>query len=144
MRRGRSRCPINVALELVGDPWTLLIVRDIAFDGRRHFSDLAAASRERISRTVLSDRLRKLEEFGLVRRDEDDTQDRAMVYSLSERGIELVPVLLALAEWGRGEPVADEMLAPVAEALRSGGREARDVFVQRLRGAHVGTDTSWL
>jgi DNA-binding HxlR family transcriptional regulator len=94
----RSGCPISIALELVGDPWSLLVVRDLMFKGLSGFAELLGAG-EGIATNVLTDRLGRLVDAGIVRRDPDPDDARRVRYRLTERGIDLAPVLLELVLW---------------------------------------------
>ena len=95
--RHRSSCPIAGPLDLLGDRWTLVVVRDL-FRGRRHFSEFEA-SPEGISSNILADRLRRLEEAGLVRREAYQQHPLRFAYALTPKGAELKPILAALAGW---------------------------------------------
>lgn len=88
----RSGCPINAAIEVFGDRWTLLVLRDVMFGDRRHFRQLQSQSDEGIASNILADRLRTLVEAGLLTRDEAGRGKRA-TYTLTEPAIQLVPVL---------------------------------------------------
>jgi len=94
----RSNCPIACTLDLVGDRWTLLVLRDLFF-GARYFDDFQQ-SPEGIATNILGDRLRKLERDGFVSRTRDAEDARRFCYALTARGKSLKPVLLALARWG--------------------------------------------
>src|SRR6187551_4007562 len=94
----RSTCPINTAIELVGDRWTLLVIRDLMFAGKRHFRQFLQ-SEEAISSNVLADRLKLLHENGLVQREDDPSHAQKAIYSLTERGLALLPVLIAMSAW---------------------------------------------
>ena len=94
----RSTCPISTALELVGDRWTLLVIRDLMFAGKRHFREFLQ-SEEAISSNVLADRLSALVESGIVTRRDDPTHAQKAIYSLTEKGLELLPVLIAMSAW---------------------------------------------
>jgi DNA-binding HxlR family transcriptional regulator len=96
--RHRSDCPIASTLDLVGDKWTLLIVRDMLF-GASRFSDFVNAA-EGIKRNILTDRLRRLERAGLVSRTVYQDRPKRYRYRLTERGAELLPAIQALARWG--------------------------------------------
>ncbi len=89
----RSGCPINLTLEVVGDRWSLLIVRDMIFGNRRHFRELLLRSEEGISSNVLADRLKTLLAPGIIARTDDPSHKQKAIYSLTEQGIELLPVL---------------------------------------------------
>lgn len=94
----RSTCPISVALELIGDPWSLLVVRDLMFKGRRRYKEFLEAE-EGIASNVLADRLLRLESAGIVARAADPDDGRRALYSLTKKGIELAPVLIELVLW---------------------------------------------
>ena len=81
----RSGCPINLTLEVLGDKWSLLIIRDIMFGNRRHFRELLTRSEEGISSNILADRLKTLLEQGIITRDDDPTHKQKGIYSLTER-----------------------------------------------------------
>ena len=96
----RSTCPISTALEVVGDRWTLLVIRDLMFAGKRHFRQLLQ-SEEAISSNVLADRLNLLVENGLVRREDDPSHAQKAIYSLTENGLDLLSVLIAMSAWAQ-------------------------------------------
>lgn len=91
-------CPISTALEFAGDRWTLLVIRDLMFAGKRHFREFLQ-SEEAISSNVLADRLNSLVENGIVTRRDDPTHAQKAIYSLSEKGLDLLPVLIAMSAW---------------------------------------------
>lgn len=94
----RSDCPIACTLDLIGDRWTLIVLRDL-FLGARYFEDFRE-SPEGIATNILGDRLRKLEAARLVSREKDPEDGRRIRYALTPRGASLQPVLVALACWG--------------------------------------------
>lgn len=96
--RGKSHCPINFGLEVFGDPWSLLIVRDIVYFGKHTFGEFAASD-ERISPSVLSSRLDQLVELGVLQRSADSEDLRRSRYDLTATGRGLIPILLAIAQW---------------------------------------------
>ncbi len=137
MGETRSGCPINLALETVGDKWSLLVIRDMIFGGRRHFRELLN-SEEGISSNILADRLRLLTEEGILTRADDPSHKQKVVYSLTEKGIELLPVLAALSNWGvRYLPVTEE-LGIRAKIMAERGPKFIDRFMDELRAEHLG------
>jgi DNA-binding HxlR family transcriptional regulator len=94
----RSGCPISISLELFGDRWSLLVVRDLMFKGRRTFKEFAAAG-EGIATNVLADRLERLEAAQLISRDADPADGRRVVYRLTRKGMDLAPVLVEMVVW---------------------------------------------
>src|SRR5262245_17243156 len=96
----RSLCPINLGLEVFGDKWTLLIVRDLMFAGKRHFREFLQ-SEEGIASNILADRLSMLVEQGIVTKRGDPSHKQKAVYSLTEKGIALLPILAQIGSWSR-------------------------------------------
>jgi DNA-binding HxlR family transcriptional regulator len=133
----RSGCPVNLSLEIFGDRWTLLVLRDIIYGGARHFRELLAGP-ERISSNILADRLHVLVENGLLTKADDPSHKQKVTYSLTERAIELVPVFVQLSAWAvRHLPVADEHAART-EVLAAGGPPVWEAFMDELRENHLG------
>jgi len=97
-RGRRSGCPIGYTLEIVGDRWTLLVLRDMIFGRKRTFGEFLN-SEERIATNILTDRLKRLERSGLMRKEIAGEARRA-VYELTEKGLAMVPVLLDMVVWG--------------------------------------------
>ncbi|MBI5611511.1 MAG: helix-turn-helix transcriptional regulator [Gammaproteobacteria bacterium] len=111
----RSPCPIANTLDLVGDKWTLLIVRDLLFFGKRQYREFSA-SPERIPSNILADRLKRLERAGLVAKTPYQQRPVRYAYALTPTGADLKPVLLALIEWGNRHIAGT--YRPPAERLR--------------------------
>ena len=95
----RSGCPVSISLEMLGDRWSLLIIRDLMVRGLRTFGEFQESG-ERIASNILADRLRKLEASGILTAEEEETDGRRVNYRLTEKGIDLAPVLLELLIWG--------------------------------------------
>ncbi len=95
----RSSCPINFALELLGDKWTLLIIRDLIFKGKSSFLEFRKSD-EKIATNILTDRLRKLERHGFIKKSVSPQNKSKFEYSLQPIGQDLLPVLLELFAWG--------------------------------------------
>jgi DNA-binding HxlR family transcriptional regulator len=95
----RSSCPINASLEVLGDRWSLLIVRDMLFGGARTYKDFQASD-ESIATNVLADRLTKLQDAGIITSERNPEDGRSHIYRLTPKGIDLVPVLMELSAWG--------------------------------------------
>jgi DNA-binding HxlR family transcriptional regulator len=134
----RSGCPINLTLEAIGDKWSLLIIRDIIFGGRRHFRELLLKSEEGIASNILADRLTRLVAQGIITRAGDPTHKQKAIYSLTEQGIELLPVLAQMAAWGRKHLPVTEELSIRAQLLEEGGPRLWREFMSELREAHLG------
>ena len=129
----RSTCPISTALELVGDRWTLLVIRDLMFAGKRHFREFLQ-SEEAISSNVLSDRLNALVESAIVTRRDDPTHAQKAIYSLTEKGLSLLPVLIAMSAWSQKYEPGTRRAEAVALVAR-GPKSLRQLEAQ-LRRVH--------
>ncbi|HVV50120.1 MAG TPA: helix-turn-helix domain-containing protein [Polyangia bacterium] len=130
-RHRKSDCPVHFALEVFGDPWTLLIIRDLMFKDRRTYSDFLRAE-EGIATNVLADRLTRLEQDGIIARDESPGG-----YRLTPKGIDLLPIMMDIIGWSAKH---DPRTAADREFVRR-LRADRDSFTRELRStlqaAHV-------
>jgi DNA-binding HxlR family transcriptional regulator len=133
----RSGCPINLTMEVLGDRWSLVIIRDMMFGNWRHFRDLQRNSIEGIASNTLAARLKHLVEIGMLSRRDDPTHKQKAIYSLTEKAIQLVPVFAVIGAWGcRHLPVTRE-LSIRAELLENGGQELWNEFMDELRTLHL-------
>ena len=113
----RSTCPVSNLLDIVGDKWSILIIRDL-FIGRNTFSEILK-SPEKISTNILVDRLKKLVNSGLIEFYRDPNDKKIKVYSLTSKGIDLYPVLVEMALWSRKNlnspfhPLANDMFEDI-------------------------------
>jgi DNA-binding HxlR family transcriptional regulator len=94
----RSGCPLNASVEMLGDRWSLLIIRDMMLRGFRHYKDFLQ-SYEGIATNILADRLRKLEAYGIITTGRDPSDGRKLLYLLTAKGIALAPVLTEMVLW---------------------------------------------
>ena len=133
----RSGCPINLTLEMLGDRWSLIVIRDIMFGRRRHFRELLTQSEEGIASNVLADRLKRLVEGGLLSRRDDPSHRQKAIYSLTEPSIQLVPLLAQMAAWGRRHMPVSRELSIRAELLEEGGPSMWADFMEELRSLHL-------
>lgn len=134
----RSGCPINLTLELLGDKWSLIVIRDMMFGNIRHFRELLARSQEGIASNILADRLKRLLEEGMITRADDPSHKQKAIYSLTEKAIQLVPVFAQIGAWGRRHLPVSEELSIRAELLEKGGPEMWTDFMEELRHLHLG------
>jgi DNA-binding HxlR family transcriptional regulator len=95
----RSGCPISFSLEILGDRWSLLVLRDIVFRSARYFQDFFESG-EGIASNVLAGRLRHLEACGIITKTRDPEDGRRYRYTLTSVGLDLIPLLVDLALWG--------------------------------------------
>lgn len=94
----RSGCPISTMLEIFGDSWSLLVVRDLLFMRRKTFNEFLNAG-EKIATNILSDRLARLESSGIITKQRDPADARRFTYQLTQKGIDLAPVLVEMILW---------------------------------------------
>jgi DNA-binding HxlR family transcriptional regulator len=101
-----STCPIGYALEIFGDRWTLLVLRDLMLNSRRRYKELLACP-EGIATNVLADRLKRLEQRGLISKLRDPLDARQFIYTPTEAAIGLIPMLSELIVWSARNGVGD-------------------------------------
>lgn len=94
----RSHCPVNFALEIFGDSWSLLIVRDIAFWGKKTYGEFLSSD-EHIATNILSSRLAHLEKQDIIAKQPHPSDGRKEIYLLTNKGLDLIPVLLEICGW---------------------------------------------
>lgn len=98
-RERGSGCPICYALDIFGDRWTLLILRDLLLVGKQRYREFQTSD-EAIASNILSDRLRRLEAAGIIMREPDPSDGRQLIYQATDKGRTLSPVLMEIAAWG--------------------------------------------
>src|SRR6185369_10110004 len=126
--------------EIFGDGWTLLVLRDLMFAGKRHFRELLQSD-ERISSNILADRLARLVEHGLLTKSDDPTHKQKAIYSLTEKGITLLPVVVQIGAWGsHWVPDARKLDGASRKFLRELQESGPRAWAKRmddLRAAHL-------
>ena len=128
----RSTCPISYALDFVGDRWTLIVLRDLIFAGKRHFREFQDSD-EGIASNILSSRLRLLEAAGMVTRRPDPERASQVIYAPTAKALDLLPIMLELIRWGtRHDP---KSAAPRDIVKRIG--EDRDGLIADIRARHT-------
>src|ERR1041384_657381 len=123
----RSGCPVSISLEIFGDRWSLLIIRDLMVRGFRTFKQFQESG-ERIASNILADRLQKLEAAGILTSEIQESDARRINYRLTEKGIDLAPVMLELLLWGARH---EETGAPRALMVEMGSN--RDEVLKEVR-----------
>ena len=131
----RSDCPINFALETFGDPWSLLLIRDIVYFGKKTYGEFLA-SEEGMATNILASRLARLEEQGILMKKPSGQDKRKEEYILTEKGLDLIPVLVEMANWSAeydaqtGAPAfwialmkadREKMIRLIRETVKNGG-----------------------
>jgi DNA-binding HxlR family transcriptional regulator len=133
----RSKCPINLTIEMIGDRWSLIVIRDVMFGGRRHFGDLLRQSEEGIASNILADRLARLVAAGLLSRADNPEHKQKAIYSLTEPAIQLVPLMAHLGAWGSRHTPASAEFSFRAKVLEKGGPRMWKRFMSELRSIHL-------
>lgn len=113
-KKRRSGCPVSISLEILGDRWSLLIVRDLMVRGFRTFKEFQDSG-EGIATNILADRLQKLDSAGIICAEPDQSDARRVNYRLTEKGIDLAPVVLELLIWGARHEETGAPCALIAE-----------------------------
>lgn len=131
----RSDCPINYALEFLGDKWSLLIIRDFVFEGKRFYKDLLR-SKEGIATNVLSDRLKRLEKLGILHSEVYEKQKTQKIYTLTDKGKDLIPVLVEIIRWSSKHKDGLNVHPDFLKKLET----HKDQVIANIT-AHVGTTT---
>ena len=126
----RSGCPVSCSLDLLGDKWSLLIVRDMVFVHKRYFREFLSSD-EGIASNILTDRLNRLEATGIVNKRPDPDNGRQVIYTLTDKGIALVPLLVELVCWGA---LYDDAPDADAAVVRSISKDKKR-FVDKLTRA---------
>lgn len=133
----RSGCPVSLGLDIFGDRWTLLIIRDLMFNNKRHFREMLQSA-EHISSNILAERLKMLLEEGIITKTEDSSHKQKAIYSLTEKGIALLPILMQISSWSyKYRPVGREYIeqgVPPEHADPSTLNER----MEQLRKTHLG------
>jgi DNA-binding HxlR family transcriptional regulator len=138
-REAALRCPIPAAVELIGEKWAFLILRG-AFNGLQHFEEFQGGLG--IARNILSDRLAKLVAGGILERSPDPTDRRKVIYALTSKGEGLLPVVVAIRQWGEDWGYG-EMEVVLADAKRR--RPIRRIRLLADDGREVGLDDlTWI
>jgi DNA-binding HxlR family transcriptional regulator len=117
----RSNCPISFALDVFGDKWSLLIVRDLVFTGKHTYSDFLKSD-ERIATNILASRLRTLESAGIIKRSPNKDDARKESYELTEKGLDLIPILMEFILWSAKydpETIASKSFIAQARKIKS-------------------------
>ncbi len=132
----RSSCPISSALDTIGDKWSLLILRDLMFTEKRTYGEFQA-SEEGIATNILAARLVTLEANGIISKSTDPANGRRSIYRLTEKGIDLLPVVVELNHWMLKW---DKGAMPCSESLKNCGKSKAEIIEERmkeLRTTHV-------
>ena len=128
----RSRCPVVFALDLFGDRWTMLIVRDMILKGSETYTEFLNSG-EGIATNILADRLKRLEEQGIVTKHDDSEHGAKYRYRLTKKGLDLVPVIVEMIRWGAKHQTGTPVPKALRQRLDREPRKVADEFIRRAR-----------
>jgi DNA-binding HxlR family transcriptional regulator len=133
----RSDCPLNFGLEIFGDKWSLLIIRDLMFFGKRYYNEFLSSA-ECISTNILAERLTMLEKEKIIKKAKDPLHKQKLIYSLTEKGIDLAPVIINIGLWSEKyakklNPGRDIILGSARNNYEKGLAQLR----KKLAGEHL-------
>jgi DNA-binding HxlR family transcriptional regulator len=127
----RSKCPVSFALDIFGDKWSLLILRDIIIFGKSNYHEFAS-SEEGISTNILADRLIKLETHGLVKKLKDQKNLKKFIYSPTEKALDLIPLIIEMIQWSaKYDPntaAPPEVINEINKSPKRAAKKIRDRF----------------
>lgn len=135
-KKYRSNCPQYLALEAFGDKWTLLIIRDMMIEGKKYFREFLQ-SKEKIASNILASRLQSMEEEGLIYKKDDPQHKQKIIYRLTEKGIDLFPIIMENVRWSLKHKPVDENDRAKARAILEGGFETYKTMMEKLREEHL-------
>jgi DNA-binding HxlR family transcriptional regulator len=131
---GRSHCPVSFALDVFGDRWTLLVIRDLLLRGKKTYGEFLA-SEEGMATNVLADRLEWLEAQDIVRRSRDRRERRRVIYELTQKGIDLLPIVIEMIAWSaKYDPQTAAPEAFMHRVARDREAVLRDILASLGRG----------
>jgi DNA-binding HxlR family transcriptional regulator len=131
--RRRSGCPLNASVEMLGDRWSLLILRDMMLHGYSTFNEFLHSD-EKIATNILAERLRRLESYGIISTKQDPADGRKMIYTLTAKGIDLAAVLAEMVLWAaRHEETGNQALV---RQMRTGKEQLLAAVRQRWAERH--------
>jgi len=130
----RSNCPVAYSLDYLGDKWALLILRDLIFTEKSSYGEFLT-SEEKIATNILADRLKVLEQNGFIESTVSPEKKNKFIYSLTEKGIDLIPVIVELMIWGSkyNPPGAENLLKKLSEDKEGVIRSYREKLFARIK-----------
>lgn len=128
----RSNCPISQILDIIGDKWTILIIRDIAYFQKHTFNEFLQSD-ERMASNILSNRLNKLEAAGLIVKKQHPDSKAKIYYGLSRKGVDLIPILFEMAIWSDKYLNIDKDAKPFIQSIKNN----RDSVFKGLVKSHI-------
>jgi DNA-binding HxlR family transcriptional regulator len=136
MERGpRSHCPVSLALEVIGDRWSLLILRDLMMREKSRYQEFLG-SEERISTNILADRLARLEQRGLITKSDDPDDKRQFRYAPTRKALDLLPIIYEMGRWSAKYDPRTDVTNPLFQRMKAG----KEGFIRQLADRFKGPD----
>lgn len=132
----RSECAISMALDIVGDKWSLIILRDLMFTDKRSYGELQSCE-EKIATNILASRLQGLEAAGIIRKTPDPANGRRILYFLTQKGIDLLPVIVELRSWAEKHYPHLEGCASGVKVNEKNRKEVLGEIMKKLKKEHA-------
>ena len=134
----RSHCPVNFALETIGDQWSLLILRDMIFRGKRTYNQFLS-SEEGFATNILAARLLELERTGILTKRPDPSDGRKSVFELTQKGLDLIPMIFEMMLWSaKYDPKSEaRRIKGLIEKIRADNRKVSAKIIQAVRQGHA-------
>jgi DNA-binding HxlR family transcriptional regulator len=130
----RTDCPISTALDIFGDRWSLLVIRDMLFKGKNTYGDFLGAD-EKIATNILADRLAILECAGIISKHKHPASKAKVLYKLTSKGVDLIPSLVEIITWSEKH----HKVHPQAVEFAKQVKKDKAGIIKMLYAAHVGT-----
>ena len=130
----RSHCPVNYALEAFGDRWALLILRDIIFSGKRTYGEFLK-SEEGFATNILASRLGHLTAVGILQLDEDENDARKGFYTLTEKGLDLIPLIFEMTLWSAkyDDDSEAKRISQLIELIQKDNRKISQATIEQVK-----------
>jgi DNA-binding HxlR family transcriptional regulator len=134
----RSGCPLNASVEMLGDRWSLLIIRDMMLRGSKTYTEFLEGF-EKIATNILADRLRRLREYGIIATAKDPADGRKVIYILTQKGIDLAPVMTEMVLWAAAHEETEnpELVRAMRKDKQGFNREVRRRWAESTKHAEA-------
>jgi len=126
----RSQCPISYVLDIFGDKWTLLVIRDLLIFGKRTYGEISSSD-EKIATNILADRLAVLEQEGIIIKEKDKEKGSRFIYSITQKGVDLLPVIIEMIRWSATYDTDTKVPPQMIEKVKN----ERDAFIKEILDA---------
>ena len=138
LKRSPIKCPIAASSAVLADQWSVIVLRDIAFFGKRTFRDILSTNNENIQSSTLAKRLKRMVDIGLLSFESDASHAQRKIYCLTQAGIDLVPIMVAMAAWISKHDIFNSDTIQFLEPLQNKNNAAMEAFLKKLRHDHLG------